>query len=47
MAYNNPEISSMWRNAWSKRKDTFRSRYVKSLENLSEQKKLLPPVVTS
>ena len=31
MAYNNPQILNIWRNAWSKKEEALRSRYVKSL----------------
>ena len=31
-------------NAWSKKEEALRSRYVKSLENLSEHTRLLPPL---
>jgi len=34
----------MWRDAWSKKEEALRSRYVKSLENLSEHTKSLPPL---
>ena len=44
MTYNNPQISNMWRDAWSKKEEALRSRYVKSLENLSEHTKSLPPL---
>ena len=44
MAYNNPQILNIWRNAWSKKEEALRSRYVKSFENLSEHTRLLPPL---
>ena len=44
MAYNNPQISNMLPNACSKMKEAFRSRYVKSLESLSEHTKSFPPL---
>ena len=44
MAYNNPQILNIWRNAWSKKEEALRSRYVKSLENLSEHTRSLSPL---
>ena len=44
MAYNNPQFLNIWRNAWSKKEEALRSRYVKSLENLSEHTRSLPPL---
>ena len=44
MAYNNEYISNMRRNAWSKKEETLRSRYVKSLGSLSEYTKSLQPL---
>ena len=44
MAYSNPQISNMWRYAWSKKEEALRSRYIKSLESLSEQTKSFPPL---
>ena len=43
MAYNNPHISGMWRDSWSKKEEVLWSCYVKSLENLSDHTKPLPP----
>ena len=42
MTYNNPQISKKWRNVWNKKEETLSIRYVKSLENKSENTKLLP-----
>ena len=42
MAYNNPHILSVWRNAWMKKEEALRYRYVKSIESLSEHTKSLP-----
>ena len=42
MTYNNPQISKMWRDVWSKKEESLSVRYVKSLENLSEHTKSLP-----
>ena len=42
MTYNNPQISKTWRNAWSKKEKFLSIRYVNSLENTSENPKLLP-----
>ena len=44
MVYNNPQFLNIWRNAWSKKEEALRSRYVKSLENLSEHTRSLPPL---
>ena len=44
MTYNNPKISKMWRDVWSKKEESCSIRYVKSLENISENTKLLPPL---
>ena len=44
MTYNNPKISKMWRDVWSKKEESRSIRYVKSLENISENTKLLPPL---
>ena len=44
MAYNNPQILSILRNAWNKKEETLQSRNVKSLENLSEHTRSLPPL---
>lgn len=42
MSYNNPQISNLWRETWSKKEDALRSRYVKTMENLNEHSKSLP-----
>ena len=42
MIYNNPQISKKWRNVWNKKEETLSIRFVKSLENKSENTKLLP-----
>ena len=44
MVYNNSQILKIWRNAWSIKEEALRSPYVKSLENLSEHTKSLPPL---
>ena len=44
ITYNNPQISNMWCDAWSKKEEALRSRYFKSLKNLSEHTKSLPPL---
>ena len=41
---NNPQISGMWRDSSIKTKEALQSHYVKSLENLSEYTKSLPPL---
>ena len=44
MTYNNPQISTMWRDSWTKKEEALRSRYVKTLESLNEHAKTLPPL---
>ena len=44
MTYNNPQISKMWRDIWNKKKESLSIRFVKSLENISENTKFLPPL---
>ena len=36
MVYNNQQISGLWRDSLTKKEEALRSRYAKSLENLSE-----------
>ena len=42
MAFNNSQISDMWRKSWNDKEETLRVRYVKTLENLNEHARLLP-----
>ena len=44
MAFNNPQVHSQWRDAWEAKEDALRTRYVKTLENLSEHSRPLPPL---
>lgn len=44
MAFNNPQVNSQWRDAWEAKEDALRTRYVKTLENLSEHSRTLPPL---
>ena len=44
MTYNNPQISNMWPDVWNKKKEFLSIRFVKSLENISENTKSLPPL---
>ena len=44
MTYNNPQISKMWRDVWSKKEESLSIRCVKSLEKISENTKFLPPL---
>ncbi len=44
MCYNNPQVSRSWREAWATKEDALRTRYVKTLENLSEHSRPLPPL---
>ena len=44
MTYNNPQISKMWRDVWNKKEESLSICFVKSLENISENTKSLPPL---
>ena len=44
MAFNNPQVHQQWRDAWEAKEDALRTRYVKTLENLSEHSRPLPPL---
>ena len=44
MIYNNPQISKMWRDVWSKKEESLSIRCVKSLDKVSENTKFLPPL---
>ena len=41
MIFNNPEVQPQWRDAWSKKEEALKARYVKTLENLSEHSRPL------
>lgn len=44
MIFNNPEIQPQWRDAWNKKEEALKARYVKTLENLSEHSRPLSPL---
>ena len=44
MCYNNPQVSHRWRKAWTAKEDALRTRYVKTMENLGEHSRPLPPL---
>ena len=44
MVYNNPQVQSQWRDAWKAKEDALRTRYVKTIENLSEHARTLKPL---
>ena len=44
MMYNNPQIQPQWREAWKVKEDALRTRYVKTVENLSEHVRPLAPL---
>ena len=44
MSFNNPEILVQWREAWMAKEDALTTRYVKTLENLSEHSRTLQPL---
>ena len=44
MVFNNPQISDKWRDAWQMKEDALKTRYVKTLENLQEHTRNLPPL---
>ena len=44
MSFNNEQILPQWREAWKLKENALRERYVKTLENLSEHTRPLPPL---
>ena len=44
MMFNNPEIQPQWRDAWKIKEDALRTRYVKTIEDLSEHARPLVPL---
>ena len=44
MTFNNPEIYPQWREAWKAKEDALWARYIKTLENLTEHSRSLPPL---
>ena len=44
MVYNNPQVHPQWRDAWQAKEEALRTRYVKTIENLSEHARPLKPL---
>ena len=44
MVYNNSQIQPHWREAWKLKEEALRTRYVKTVENLSEHARSLAPL---
>ena len=44
MTFKNPRVNEKWKNAWELKDEALRTRYVKTLENLSEHSRMLPPL---
>ena len=44
MVYNNPQVQPQWRDAWKAKEEALRTRYVKTIENLSEHARPLRPL---
>ena len=44
MCFNSPQVHSQWRESWKLKENALRERYVKTLENLSEHTRTLPPL---
>ena len=44
MTVKNPRVNEKWRKAWELKEEALRTRYVKTLENLSEHSRILPPL---
>ena len=44
MVFNNPEITSHWKDAWNAKEEALRARYVKTMENMSEHSRPLLPL---
>ena len=44
MVFNNSEIHGQWKEAWSAKEEALKARYVRTLENLSEHSRPLPPL---
>ena len=43
MSFNNPQLSNRWRDAWKAKEDALKTRYVRTLETLSDHSRSLPP----
>ena len=44
MLFNNAEVHPQWREAWKAKEEALKVRYVKSMENLAEHARPLPPL---
>jgi hypothetical protein len=44
MAFNNSQIDGQWRDAWRLKEEAMKVRYMKTLENLKEHSRALPPL---
>ena len=44
MTFNNPQVSDRWRDAWRVKEDALKTRYVRTLETLSEHSRPLSPL---
>ena len=44
MVFNNPEITPHWKEAWNAKEEALRTRYVKTMENMSEHSRPLLPL---
>lgn len=42
--YHNPQLSNTWRTAWKQKEEALKARYMKSMERLNENSRLLPPL---
>ena len=44
MVFNNPDVLPQWREAWNAKEEALRTRYAKTLEDLDEHTRTLPPL---
>ena len=44
MIFNNPEVQPQWREEWTAKEEAFKTRYVRTMENLCEHSRSLPPL---
>ena len=44
MIFNNEEFQPQWRDAWRAKEEALKTRYVKTIENLNEHTRTLPPL---
>ena len=42
MSFNNPQINGQWRDLWKAKEDALKTRYVKTIEDMSEHTRSLP-----